>query len=229
MSAPLLVQAVLTPHELSSIQASLASARFVDGRVSASGPAREQKHVLQLDRSDNAQRAPGELVAKALLRDARVQTFAFPRSLRHPSINRYEAGMSYGPHLDAPILHGAAPMRADVSVTVFLSEPADYAGGELVIGEGVGAMSVKAAAGDAVLYPSGAIHHVNEVTAGVRLVAVTWIESLVRDPGQRRLLFDLGEGIAAVERESPATPALLKLRACHQNLLRSWAESPGGR
>ncbi|HVY26629.1 MAG TPA: Fe2+-dependent dioxygenase [Polyangiaceae bacterium] len=229
MNTRLLVQALLTPHELASIRTALAGARFVDGRVSAQGPAREQKHVLQLDRTDNAQRGPGELVAKALLRDPRVQAFALPRSLRHPTINRYEQGMRYGAHLDAPILHGALPMRADVSVTVFLSEPADYAGGELVIGEGVGAASVKAAAGDALLYASGAIHHVNEVTAGVRLVAVTWIESLVRDPEQRRLLFELGEGIAAVEREAPATAALIKLRACHQNLLRSWAESPGGR
>jgi PKHD-type hydroxylase len=229
MSAPLLVQAVLTPHELSSIQASLASARFVDGRVSATGPAREQKHVLQLDRTDNAQRAPGELVAKALLRHPRVQAFAHPRTLRHPTINRYEEGMRYGPHLDAPILHGSPPMRADVSVTVFLSEPTEYAGGELVIGEGAGALSVKAAAGDAVLYPSGSIHQVSEVSSGVRLVAVTWIESLVRDPEQRRLLFDLGEAIATVQRETPDSPALLKLRACHQNLLRGWAESPGGR
>lgn len=229
MSAPLLVQALLTPHELASIQAALAGARFVDGRVSATGPAREQKHVLQLDRTDNAQRGPGELVAKALLGNPRVRAFAHPRTLRHPTINRYEPGMHYGPHLDAPILHGAAPMRADVSVTVFLSEPADYAGGELVIGEGAAAMSVKAAAGAAVFYPSGSIHHVSEVTSGVRLVAVTWIESLVRDPEQRRLLFELGEAIATVERETPESQALLKLRACHQNLLRSWAESPGGR
>lgn len=228
MAQASLVRAVLSPSELSSLQAQLKSARFVDGRVSADGPAREQKRVLQLDRSDNAQRAPGELVAKALMRSAQVQALAQPSSLRHPTINRYDPGMFYGPHLDAPLMYGSLPMRADVSVTVFLSDPTDYEGGELVIGEGAAALSIKAAAGDAVLYRSGAIHCVNEVTSGARLVAVTWIESLVRDAAQRQVLFDLAEGIAAIE-SSASSETLLKLRACHQNLLRMWAESPRGR
>lgn len=225
MSAATVVRAVLSPSELSSLQAVLGSARFVDGRVSADGPAREQKRVLQLDRTDNAQRGPGELVARALMRSSQVQALAQPRSLRHPTINRYEPGMFYGPHLDAPLMHGSLPMRADVSVTVFLSAPSDYAGGELVIGEGAAALSVKAAAGDAVFYPSGAVHHVNEVTSGVRLVAVTWIESLVRDATQRQLLFELAESIAALE-PSASSETLLRLRGCHQNLLRMWADSP---
>lgn len=226
MSGPVLVHGVLSPSELSSLQALLGSARFVDGRVSSDGPAREQKHVLQLDRSDNAQRGAGELVAKALLRHPQVQALAYPRSIRHPSINRYEPGMYYGPHLDAPIMHGGVSMRIDLSVTVFLSEPSDYTGGELVLGEGASALSVKANAGDAVLYPSGIIHHVNEVGAGVRLVAVTWLESLIRDSEQRRLLYEMSEGIAALDPASTSAETLLRLRACHQNLLRMWAESP---
>jgi PKHD-type hydroxylase len=228
MSGPLLVAGVLSPSEVSELRGALAAARFVDGRVSAGGAAAEQKRVLQLDRADNGQRAPGELVAKALLRHPQVQASALPRSIRHPTINRYEAGMFYGPHLDAPILYGGVVTRADLSVTVFLSEPSAYAGGELVIGEGAAAVSIKAAAGDAVLYPSGAIHQVTEVTSGERLVAVTWIESLIRDPEQRSLLLSLGESIAAAEREATSPETLLRLRACHQNLLRMWAESPSG-
>lgn len=228
MAGSLLVRGVLGPSEVSDLRDSLGAARFVDGRVSAGGVAAEQKQVLQLDRSDSGQRGPGELVAKALLRHPQVQAFALPRSIRHPTINRYDAGMFYGPHLDAPIMYGGVVTRADLSVTVFLSEPSAYAGGELMIGEGAAAVSVKAAAGDAVLYPSGAIHQVSAVTSGTRLVAVTWIESLIRDPEQRSLLYALGESIAAAEREAASSATLLRLRACHQNLLRMWIESPSG-
>jgi PKHD-type hydroxylase len=222
----LLVPNVLTAEELGVLRTELAAARFVDGRTSATGPAREQKHVLQLDRSGNAQRSLGELVARALLRHPLVQAAALPKSLRHPNINRYDVGMFYGPHLDAPIMGGNPTTRTDVSVTVFLSEPADYQGGELVIGTGAEARSIKGPAGAALLYPSGAIHQVNEVTAGSRLAAVTWIESLVRDPEQRRVLWELGEAISALESEQASPGTLLRLRASHQNLLRMWADSP---
>ncbi len=220
----LLVERVLTPQELSTVQAALTASRFVDGRESAGGAARSAKHVLQLERVGDTQREVGELVARALLRHPTVQAAALPKSVRHPTVNRYEAGMYYGPHLDAPIMHGSVTSRADVSVTVFLSDPADYVGGELVISSDHTPVPIKAAAGDAVLYPSGSLHRVSRVESGVRLVAVSWLQSLVRDPQQRSILFELGESIAALESQSASPEALLRLRAGYNNLIRMWAD-----
>lgn len=220
----LIVERVLSREELKSVTAALATARFVDGKESAAGAAREQKRVLQLDRAGDAQREAGELVARALLRHPTVQAAALPKSVRHPSINRYEPGMYYGPHLDAPLMRGAVTTRADVSVTVFLSEPADYSGGELLIDADRSPVSIKAAAGDAVLYPSGSVHRVSPVESGVRLVAVTWLQSLVRSAEQRKILFDLGEAVAALEAQGADSEALLRLRASHHNLMRLWLE-----
>ncbi len=221
----LLVERVLSHEELTSVKAGLADARFVDGRVSAGALAQEQKQVLQLDRAGDAQREVGELIARALLRHPKLQAAALPKSLRHPNINRYEVGMHYGPHLDAPVMRGVVTTRADVSVSVFLSDPSEYGGGELVIETDQGPATFKANAGDAVLYPSGAIHQVKPVLSGVRLVAVTWLQSLVRSAEQRRLLFELGGTIAALETPGSNAAALLRLRAHHDNLLRLWVEA----
>lgn len=222
----LVVPGVLSRDELASVRSSLAGARFVDGRASAGALAQEQKHVLQLDRAGDSQREAGENIARALLRHPQVQAAALPKSIRHPSINRYEPGMYYGPHLDAPIMSGAVSTRTDLSVTVFLSEASDYTGGELVIEAEPSPITIKAAAGDAVLYPSGAIHQVKPVQSGVRLVAVTWLQSLVRSAEQRRLLFELGEAIAALEAaQGQQHDVLLRLRATRDNLLRMWVEA----
>jgi PKHD-type hydroxylase len=220
----LLVERVLSSEELAGLRSALSSARFVDGSSSASGAAREQKHALQLDRTGDAQREPGELVARALLRHPQVQAAALPKSLRHPTINRYEPGMGYGAHLDLPLMRGGVTTRADISVTVFLSEPTEYSGGELVISTDAAPISIKAAAGDAVLYPSGSLHRVNAVESGVRLVAVTWLQSMVRSAEQRKILFDLGEGIATLEARGADGDALQRLRASHYGLLRQWLE-----
>jgi len=221
----LVIERVLSSEELGTIDKLLQSARFGDGRGSAGALAREQKHVLQLERTEDGQREIGELVARALLRHPSVQAAALPKSLRHPTINRYEPGMYYGPHLDAAIMRGSLTTRADVSVTVFLSKPSDYGGGELSILSERGPVTIKAGAGDAVLYASGDIHEVKPVTTGARLVAVTWLQSLVRSAEQRRLLFELGETIASLESQATSDDALLRLRATHANLLRMWADS----
>jgi PKHD-type hydroxylase len=220
----LVVPRVLSGDELKSLKTALEGARFGSGHATAGALSREQKHVLQLERTDDRQREAGELVARALLRHPLVQAAALPKSVRHPTINRYEPGMYYGPHLDAPVMRGAHSMRADLSVTVFLNEPTEYSGGELSIAAEPAPLNIKAAAGDAVLYPSGAIHEVKPVETGVRLVAVTWLQSLVRSAEQRRILFELGESIATLESQGANAAALLKLRATHDNLLRLWVE-----
>jgi PKHD-type hydroxylase len=181
--------------------------------------------VLQLDRTGDAQREAGELIARALLRHPTVQAATLPKSIRHPNINRYEPGMSYGPHLDSPLMRGAVTTRADVSVTVFLSEPSDYEGGELSIAGDREPTHVKAAAGDAVLYSSGAVHEVKPVSAGQRLVAVTWLQSMIRSPEQRKVLWELGETIKALTQSQSASPeTLLRLQATHYSLMRMWLD-----
>jgi PKHD-type hydroxylase len=221
----LVIPSVLSPEELAHIRSNLSSARFVDGRASAGALAQEQKHVLQLDRTGDSQREVGELVARALLRHPKVQAAALPKSIRHPSINRYEPGMYYGRHLDAPIMSGAVTTRTDLSVTVFLSEASDYVGGELVIEAQPSPVTIKAGAGDAVLYSSGSIHQVKPVESGVRLVAVTWLQSMVQSAEQRQLLFELGEAIAALAAQDAKNDVLLRLRATRDNLLRMWVEA----
>jgi PKHD-type hydroxylase len=220
----LVVERVLSRDELTALRGQLAGARFVDGRESATGGARDQKHAQQLDRAGDSQREVGEVVAKALLRHPVVQAAALPKSIRHPNINRYEPGMYYGPHLDTPLMRGNVTTRADVSVTVFLSEPGEYEGGELSIASDTTPLAFKAAAGDAVLYPSGSIHEVKPVTKGTRLVAVTWLQSLIRDAGQRKLLWELGETIKSLEAQGTSPEALLRLQATHHNLMRLWLE-----
>jgi len=218
-------EGVLSPAELEKIRALLAGARFSDGASSATGAAKAEKHVLQLDRSEANQREPGELVAHALLRHRVVQYAVQPKITRHPTINRYEPGMSYGKHLDLPLMGGTTPTRADVSATVFLSDPAEYEGGELSIHADTAPLDFKCRAGDAVLYPSDSIHEVKVVRSGARVVAVTWFQSFVRDTAARKILFDLALAVEAFERTSSDGNALLHLRAAYQNLQRRWLES----
>jgi PKHD-type hydroxylase len=219
-----LARGVLSAVELAELDVQLSAARFTDGALSAQGFAREAKHALQLDRAGDGQREPGELVARALLRHPVVQSAVFPKSVRHPTINRYEAGMEYGPHLDLPLMTGNVVTRADVSATVFLSDPESYEGGELSVHCDTLPLELKGQRGDAILYPADSIHRVNAVRSGTRTVAVTWFQSLFRDTAQRKILFDMGEALRAFEASSTDSVALLKLRASYQNLQRRWLE-----
>lgn len=216
---------VLSVAELDSLRELLAAARFSAGSGSARGQAASAKHVAQLERTGDAQREPGELIALALLRHPTVQAAVFPKSIRHATINRYDPGMEYGPHLDLPLMLGGATTRADVSATVFLCEPDSYDGGELSIHCDSLPIDFKGRAGDAILYASDSIHRVKAVTSGSRLVAVTWFQSLFRDAAQRKILFDLGQALSAFEASSSDAEALLKLRAAYQNLQRRWLEA----
>jgi PKHD-type hydroxylase len=221
----LIARAVLSALELSQLEEQLASARFTDGAVSARGAAKAVKHALQLDRAHDAQREPGELVARALLRHPLLQNAVFPQSVRHPTINRYQAGMEYGPHLDLPLMTGGVTTRCDVSATLFLCSPESYEGGELSIDCDTLPVDFKGQAGDAILYPSDSIHCVKAVRSGTRTVAVTWFQSRFRDAAQRKILFDLGEALRAFEAASSDTSSLLKLRSSYQNLQRRWLEA----
>lgn len=214
------LQQVLTPEELATAREMLAHPGvFADGAGTAAGAARAVKHNEQAGgaRADTVT----ALVRKALARHDAYNAFAIPKSIVRVLASRYRPGMSYGQHIDAAVMGGK---RVDLSFTLFLSDPASYEGGALVIDDATGETEVKLAAGDAVLYATSALHRVEQVRAGERLAAVGWVRSLVRRADQRECLFDLDlaarEAFAA-HGHGQAHDRLLKVRA---NLLRMWAE-----
>jgi PKHD-type hydroxylase len=142
-----------------------------------------------------------------------------------PLYIRYQAGMEYGDHLDDPIMGGGGVMyRSDVAVTVFLNAPGEYDGGELVIRGATGEQRIKLPAGDAVLYPAGTIHHVAPVTRGERLVAVTWVQSVVRDPAKRELLYGLNLAREKLLASAPGAEETAQVNAAYMNLIRMWSD-----
>lgn len=219
----LTVDSVLKPDELALAREWLASVRFVDGKASAGAAARRVKKNVEAERA-GLERLD-ELVMGALARHPAYRGGALPLHAATPMYVRYAPGMEYGDHLDDPIMGAGGVMyRSDVAVTVFLSAPEEYDGGELVIRHAAGAQSVKLPAGDAVLYPAGTIHHVNPVTRGERLVAVTWVQSAVRDPARRELLYGLNLAREKLLQDSPAAEATAQVNAAYLNLIRMWSD-----
>ena len=148
-----------------------------------------------------------------------------PNRVADPIFARYHPGMTYGEHVDDPIMGSTGPrFRTDVSMTLFLNRPEDYDGGELVIRTSFGMRKVKLAAGDAVLYPSSSLHHVAEVTRGERLVALTWIQSYVRDPARRELLYELNQARETLLKEAPEAEHTALVDRSYANLVRMWSE-----
>lgn len=209
-----------------TIAASVADGDFVDGTISASGDAANKKNNLQLIKNSSLAQVAGDSVVSALRAHPEVFRAARPHTILRPLFARYDAGMSYGSHLDSPIMVAGRRIRSDVSVTVFLCDPEAYDGGELVIETGAGdPLSFKEELGTAVLYPSTYHHRVLEVTRGTRTVAVTWIQSFVRSVEQRRILYDLAKSIESLRTTNPEQTELPTLRLCHDNLMRMWAET----
>lgn len=210
---------VLAPDELGRILSQLARATFVDGTATASGLARELKHNLQAERSGSEWVEVDEIVFSALRRNREFQMFAHPKRILAPSYSRYEAGMEYGTHIDGAIMGGAQPLRTDLAMTIFLSAPDSYDGGELAIESPAGEQEIKLAAGEAVVYPATTLHRVTPVTRGVRLAAVTWIQCAVRDERLRSILHDLGQAVHNAEAAKDAAAIRLLSKSYH-NLLR---------
>jgi PKHD-type hydroxylase len=221
----LTVPAVLKPDEVALARSWLEGAPFVDGKLSAGLAARRVKANEELDRGAADLERLDRLVMENLARHPAYRSGAMPLRAASPLYARYRPGMTYGEHLDDPIM-GTEGLwyRSDVAVTVFLNAPGEYEGGELVIRMAFGEQSVKLPAGDAVLYPSGSIHRVNPVAKGERLVAVTWVQSLVRDPARRELLHGLNTAREALLRDAPASAAAAQVNAAYLNLVRMWSE-----
>jgi PKHD-type hydroxylase len=221
----LVVKGVLKPDELALARSWLAEAPFVDGKLSAGVAARRVKENEERDRGSGDVERLDRLVMGALQRHPSYRNGALPLHAASPLYARYRPGMTYGEHLDDPIMGtGGVLYRSDVAVTVFLSDPGAYDGGELVMRTAAGEHSVKEAAGDAVLYPASTIHHVSPVTRGERLVAVTWVQSLVRDPARRELLYGLNLAREKLLAAAPDAEETAQVNAAYLNLIRMWSD-----
>jgi len=216
---------VLKPDELTLARAWLAEAPFVDGKLSAGAAARRVKRNEERDRGAGDVERLDRLVMGALTRQPMYRNGALPLHAASPLYARYRPGMTYGEHLDDPVMGtGGVLYRSDVAVTVFLSPPEAYEGGELVIQTAAGEQAVKAAAGSAVLYPASTIHRVNPVTRGERMVAVTWVQSLVRDPARRELLYGLNLAREKLLQNAPEAEETARVNAAYLNLIRMWSD-----
>src|SRR5688500_4889202 len=218
---------VLTAEEVSQARRLLEGAEWVDGRVTAGHQSALAKQNLQIPESHPVARRLGEQIVSALERHPLFLSAALPSRVFPPLFNRYEGGQSFGTHVDNAIRQVTGTphrIRTDISATLFLSPPDEYEGGELVVEDTYGVHSVKLPAGHLVLYPSTSLHHVRPVTRGTRLASFFWIQSMVRDDGQRTLLFDLDMAIQQISGESPDHPATVQLTGIYHNLLRRWAD-----
>ena len=219
------IRALLERAEVEALRSLAEGGRFVDGRRSAGGGLRSVKHNLELDASDEEGRRIGAMVLGALSRNPQIRSVALPKRMTAPILSRYTEGMEYGPHTDAPMLGSEEPLRSDLSVTIFLSDPEGYDGGELVIQTPLGEEEVKLLAGDAVVYPTTMLHRVARVRRGRRLVAVAWIQSYVRDPARRQLLHELDTVARRLIAADPQAANARDLKRIHSNLTRMWVEA----
>lgn len=221
----LAIPAVLEADELALARAWLTDARFADGRLSAGSAARRVKNNQEIEASAPDRERLDRLIMGNLVRHPVYRGGALPLHAASPIYARYRPGMSYGDHLDDPIMGADGVMyRSDVAVTIFLSAPEEYDGGELVIRMPSGDQVVKSPAGDAVLYPAGTVHHVEPVVRGERVVAVTWVQSMVRDAARRELLYGLNAAREKLLQTAPEAAETAQVNVAYLNLFRMWAD-----
>lgn len=226
-SSYLLVPGLLKPVELDFIDRMLDAAVFEDGANTASNAAKSVKNNLQLPIQGSAEKQQiGAVVLHAIQQSPLIHAALMPKLILQPLISKYEPGMNYGHHVDSPVMsdENGTVARTDVGMTLFLSNPDSYDGGELEIFTQTGAQRFKLNKGDAIIYPTTAIHGVLPVTAGIRQVAVTWMQCAVRDSEKREILFQLKTAQSLVERRDSQAPENLSLLQVYSNLVRMWAE-----
>ncbi len=217
---------VLTPDAVRDARAQLDGTSWVDGRVTAGPQSAQVKDNEQLPEDHPVARALGRLIIESLQRHPLFMSAALPLRVFPPLFNRYGEGRSFGNHVDNAIRYaaGGSPLRTDLSLTLFLAEPNEYDGGELMVEDTYGVHAVKLPAGHAILYPSTSLHHVRPVTRGARVASFFWIQSMIRHDGDRALLFDLDAAIQRLAADTPEHPAVVSLTGVYHNLLRRWAE-----
>jgi PKHD-type hydroxylase len=219
---------LLTRDELKQCRSVLASSDWVDGKATAGAQSAQAKYNLQVPEAAPEARKLGETILAALGKNALFNAAALPFRVFPPLFNRYDAGMKFDAHVDNAIrfVKGAnIRMRTDVAATLFLSEPTDYDGGELLIEDTYGAHAVKLPAGHLVLYPATSLHRVAPIKSGSRWASFFWVQSMVKDDGKRRELFELDRAIAETRASlGDSHHASVALTAAYHNLLRRWSE-----
>jgi PKHD-type hydroxylase len=218
---------VLTAEQVAHARRLLDAADWVDGRVTAGHQSARAKDNVQIPEGHPVARELGEMILTALQGNSLFISAALPARVFPPLFNRYEGGHSFGNHVDNAIrqIRGTGVrIRTDLSATLFLAHENEYDGGELVVEDTYGVHAVKLPAGHMILYPSTSLHNVRPVTRGARVASFFWLQSMVRDDGQRTLLFDLDTAIQRLSADTPDHPSALQLTGVYHNLLRRWAE-----
>jgi PKHD-type hydroxylase len=219
------IKGILDQNQLATAHKLIAAGKYSDGSTSAGMAARRVKHNEELVLDETQMSELNNLVMNSLVNHPVYRSAALPLRVAAPYYAHYTQGMSYGSHVDDPIMGmGSELYRSDVSITIFLSSPDDYDGGELVVQTAFGEQQVKLPAGDAVLYPSSSVHRVAEVTQGERLVAVTWVQSLVQEPEKRALLHDLNQARETLLQDKPDAAETRQVNQSYVNLVRMWAD-----
>lgn len=218
------IPSLLRPDEINLLEELIGKASFADGKASASMAAKEVKNNLQIDAGNTGLAEQLQsLLANAVGSSPFFQAAAQPKKIHPFIISKYNAGNYYGWHVDSPIM-GEPAIRTDLAMTIFLSDPSSYDGGELVIQTSAGSMMVKPAKGDAILYPCQFLHCVNEIKSGERLAAVSWIQSNIQSTEKRQLLFELNQVHALLQQKNKQSPEANQLLQTYSNLFRMWAD-----
>ncbi|MDH3693768.1 MAG: Fe2+-dependent dioxygenase [Gammaproteobacteria bacterium] len=215
---------ILNAEDIIAVQQLLADATFIDGKLSAGKVAREHKFNEELPKDAPVQDKLNQIVMPRLVTHPLYNVAALPHRVAAPFYVRYREGMRYGQHIDDPIMGDGPRYRSDIAITVFLNDASDYEGGELSIQTTSGTQEIKYDAGDAVIYPASTLHSVKEVISGERLVAVTWVQSLIRDASQRELLFELHLAREKLLADSPNAEETTHVDHVYTNLVRMWSE-----
>jgi len=217
---------VLTAEQVADARRMLDRAQWIDGRVTAGPQSAQTKDNQQIPEDHPVAREVGDIILSALSANSLFVSAALPLRVFPPLFNCYRGGQSFGNHVDNAIrqTRGRGVMvRTDLSATLFLADPEEYDGGELMVEDTYGVHSVKLPSGHMVLYPASSLHQVTPVTRGARIASFFWIQSLIRDDGERTLLFDLDTAIQRLTLEVPDHPSVVQLTAVYHNLLRRWA------
>ncbi len=220
---------LLDPATLADLRATIDAAEWIDGNATSGHQSALAKQNEQLPEDSAAAKAGGKVILDALGRSPLFFAAALPLKVFPPLFNRYGVGQTFGVHVDSAIRIQRGTdfrVRSDLSMTVFLEDPAAYDGGELVIEDQFGVQRVKLPAGHAILYPSSSLHKVEPVTRGRRVASFFWLQSMVRDDGARRILFDLDQSVQRLTGQLGGTDrSVIELTGVYHNLLRRWADA----
>ena len=219
---------VLGKEQVAGMRRAMEAAEWTDGRQTVGPQGAKVKRNLQLPDASPLRRELGGIIVAALARHPLYHAAALPLRTLSPRFNRYQGGGEYGFHIDGAVMatgDSDIQVRSDISCTVFLSEPGEYDGGELIVSDTYGEHEVKLPAGDAIVYPSSSLHKVTPVTRGARIASFFWVQSLVRDDSARRLLLELDTAIRNLSAGAADQASILQLTGVYHNLLRRWAET----